>query len=103
MEGTSISETFQVEGLTSMIRATRGRSRRPNHMRSLFGNPKAMPPVNLRRLAGELHSLATQASFNVAFWSNFCGFGKPKSMPKFDFRAFFFDVVFESNLTSKFG
>jgi len=26
LEGTSISETFQVEGLTSMIRATRGRS-----------------------------------------------------------------------------
>ena len=36
LEGTSISETFQVEGLTSMIRATRGRSRRPNHMRSLL-------------------------------------------------------------------
>ena len=26
LEGTSISEAFQVEGLTSMIRATRGRS-----------------------------------------------------------------------------
>ncbi len=26
LEGTSISETFQVEGLISMIRATRGRS-----------------------------------------------------------------------------
>ena len=26
LEGTSIGQTFQVEGLTSMIRATRGRS-----------------------------------------------------------------------------
>ena len=26
LEGTSVSETFQVEGLISMIRATRGRS-----------------------------------------------------------------------------
>ena len=63
LEGTSISETFQVEGLTSMIRATRGRSRRPNHMRSQIGRPKAMPPVNLRRLAGGLHSVAKRASF----------------------------------------
>ena len=31
LEGTSISETFQVEGLISMIRATRGRSRSTNH------------------------------------------------------------------------
>ena len=72
-------------------------------MGSHVGSPKAMRPVNFRRGAGELHSPATQASFNVAFWSNFGGFGKPKSMPKFDFRAFFFDVVFESVLTSKFG
>ena len=57
----------QVADLTLMIRATRGRSRRPNHMRSLFGNPKAMAPVDLRRLPGDLHSVAKQASFNVAF------------------------------------
>ena len=72
-------------------------------MRSLFGNPKAMAPVNLRRLAGELHSVAKQASFNIAFGVDLEGFGKPKSMPKFDFRAIFSDVIFERNFTSKFG
>ena len=84
-----ISETFEVEGLTWMIRATRGRSRRPNHMRSQIGSPKAMPPVDLRRLAGGFHSVAKQASFNIAFWSHFSGFGRPKSMPKFDLEPFF--------------
>ena len=93
----------QVADLTLMIRATRGRSRRPNHMRSLFGNPKAMAPVDFRRLAGELHSVAKQASFSIAFWSNFGGFGRPKSMPKFDFRAIFSDVIFEQKFTSKFA
>ena len=72
-------------------------------MRSHIGSPKAMRPVDFRRVRGEFHSVAKQASFSIAFWSNFGGFGKPKSMPKFDFRAFFFDVVFESVLTSKFG
>ena len=76
-----------------MIRATKGKSRRPNHMRSLFGNPKAMAPVNFRRLAGDLHSVAKQASFNIAFGVDLGGFGKPKSMPKFDFRAIFSDVI----------
>ena len=71
-------------------------------MPSQIGSPKAMAPVDPRRLAGELHSVAKQASFNIAFWSNFNGFGRPKSMPKFDFLAFFFDVIFESVLTSKF-
>ena len=72
-------------------------------MRSQIGGPKAMTPVDFRRGAGDLHSVAKQASFSIAFWSNFCGFGRLKSMPKFDFRAFFFDVIFESVLTSKFG
>ena len=72
-------------------------------MRSLFDNPKAMASVNLRRLPGGFHSVVKQASFNIAFWSNFGGFGKPKSMPKFDFRAIFSDVIFEQNFTSKFG
>ena len=98
-----MGEAFQVEELALMIRATRGRSRRPNHMRSLLDALQTPGPVNFRRGAGELHSVAKQASFNIAFWSNFGGFGRPKSMPKFDFRASFFDVVFECVLTSKFG
>ena len=72
-------------------------------MRSHLDGEQAMAPIDLRRLPGGFHSVAKQASFSIAFWSNFGGFGKPKSMPKFDFRAFFFDVVFESVLTSKFG
>ena len=71
-------------------------------MRSHIGSPKTMALVDFRRGPGELHSVAKQASFNIAFWSHFNGFGRPKSMPKFDFRAFFFDVIFESVLTSKF-
>ena len=72
-------------------------------MGSHIGSPKAMPPVNLRRLAGEFHSVAKQASFNIAFRVDLEGFGRPKSMPKFDFRAIFSDVIFERNFTSKFG
>ena len=93
----------QVADFTLMIRATRGRSRKPNHMRSQIGGPKAMTPVNFRRFPGGLHSVAKQASFSIAFRSDFGGFGSPKSMLKIDFRAFFFDVIFESFFTSKFG
>ena len=93
----------QVADLTLMIRATRGTSRRLNHMRSPLDDFQTLRPFNLRRLAGGVHSVAKQASFSIAFWSNFGGFGRLKSMPKFDFRAFFFDVIFESFFTSKFG
>ena len=88
----------QVADLTLMIRATKGRSRRPNHMHSHIGSPKAMPPVNFRRAWGEFHSVAKQASFNIAFGSNFDGFGKAKSMPKFDFGAIFSDVIFQKKI-----
>ena len=71
----------------------------PSHLDAL----QTTVPEGFRRFPGNFHSVAKQASFNIAFWSNFGGFGKPKSMPKFDFRAFFFDVIFESVLTSKFG
>ena len=58
-----------------MIRATKGKSmdgwRRPNHMRSQIGGPKAMLPVNFRRLAGGFHSVAKQASFETNFFSIF--------------------------------
>ena len=79
----------QVADLTLMIRATRGRSRRPNHMCSLFDALQTLGPVDFRRFAGGSHSVAKQASFSIAFWSNFGGFGRPKSMPKADFGAFF--------------
>ena len=71
-------------------------------MPSQIGGPKTMRPVDFRRLPGGFHNVAKQASFSIAFWNNFGGLGKPKSMPKFDFRAFFSDVIFEQKSTSKF-
>ena len=72
-------------------------------MRSPLAALQTPPPVNFRRGWGEFHSVAKQASLYIAFWNPFRGFGEPKSMPKFDSRAIFFDVIFESVLTSKFG
>ena len=72
-------------------------------MRSPLDALQTPAPVNLRRLAGEFHSVAKQASFSIAFWSNFGGFGKPKSMPKFALRVFFSDVDFEPKFTSNFA
>ena len=88
-------EAFQVEELALMIRATRGRSRRPNHMHSHLDALQAMPPVNLRRVARDSHSVAKQASFYVAFGTDFQGFWKPKWLPNSSFEALFFDVIFQ--------
>ena len=89
----NIREAFQVAELILMIRATRGRSMdgwmdgwsRPNHMPSRLDALQTTTSVDLRQLPGELHSVAKQASFYVAFQSDFGRFGKPKSMPKLDF------------------
>ena len=72
-------------------------------MRSHIGSPKAMTPVDFRRSWGGFHSVAKQASFYIAFRVDLEGLGKPKSMPQFDFRAIFSDVIFEKEFTSKFG
>ena len=100
----------QVADLTLMIKATWGRSRRPNHMRSHIGNPKAMRPVNFRRLRGEFHSVAKQASFNIAFGRDFWSFGsdfgrfwEAKTEAKIDFWEVFCDVFFECALASILG
>ena len=69
-------------------------------MRSLFGNPKAMAPVDFRRLAGELHSVAKQASFNIAFGADFKGFGTLKWRPKSMLEAYFFDAFSDCVLAS---
>ena len=82
-------ETFQVEDLALMIRATRGRSRRPNHMHSHLDALQAMPPVNLRRVARRFHSVAKQASFYMAFGADFQGFWKAEWPPNSIFKAFF--------------
>ena len=65
----------QVADLTLMIRATRGRSRRPNHMRSPLDALQTPAPVSFRRFARGFHSVAKKASFSMAFWSDFEGFG----------------------------
>ena len=72
-------------------------------MGSHIGNPKAMRPVNFRRGAGDFHSVAKQALFNVAVGNDFRGFRGPKWIPQVDFRAIFCDVIFEQNFISKFG
>ena len=76
--------------------------RKPNHMRSQIGGPKIMRPVALRRLWGDFHSVAKQASFNVVFGADFRRFWKPKWTPKVAFRAIFFDVIFEYAFASIF-
>ena len=69
-----IGEAFPVEDLALMIRATRGRSRRPNHMHSHLDALQGMGPIDLRRGPGAFHSVAKQASFCVALWSDFSRF-----------------------------
>ena len=66
-------------------------------MGSHIGSPKAMPPVNLRRGWGEFHSVAKQASFNIAWRSDFGGFKKDfgrfweaKTEAKIDFQVVVF-------------
>ena len=76
-------------------------------MRSQIGGPKAMPPVDLRRLAGGFHSVAKQVSFKTpffhvppGFWSDFGRFWEAKIDAKIDFWAVFFRCFFGCNLTS---
>ena len=64
---------------------------------------QAMGPVNLRRLARDFHSVAKQALFYIAVGAHFQGFWKAKWLPKFDFRGFFFDVIFHCVWASNFG
>ena len=46
-------------------------------------------PVGFCRLPGDLHSVAKQASFRIAFRNDFGGFGRPKSMFEAHFSMFF--------------
>ena len=86
----------QVADLTLMIRATRGRSRRPNHMPSRMDALQTMGSVDFRRLLGSLHSVAKQASFDIASGSDFRGlrsdfkrFWEAKMEPKINVSVFF--------------
>ena len=63
---------------------------------------QAMPPVNFRRGPREFRSVTKQASFYVAFGTDFPGFWKPKWIPKFHFRGFFFRRYFSLLLSIQF-
>ena len=88
-------EAFQVEDLALMIRATRGRSRRPNHMHSHLDALEAMGPVNFRRGPSDFHSVVKQASFYIALGTDVQGFWKPKWTRKLDLPGFFFNVILQ--------
>ena len=91
-------EAFQVEDLALMIRATRGRSRRPNHMHSHLDALQAMGPVAFRRGASEAHSVAEQAPFYIAFGVDFQGFWEVwggQLGGENRFLRVFFDVFFQ--------
>ena len=103
-------EAFEVAELALMIRGTRGRSRRPNHMHSHLDALQTLSPVNFRRGARGLHSVAEQASFDIASGKDFEGFRKDfgrfseaKMEAKIDFWEVFFEVVFECVFASILG
>ena len=50
-----------------MIRANKGKSRRPNHMRSPLDALQTPTPVDFRRFPRDFHSVAQQASFETPF------------------------------------
>ena len=70
----------------------------PSHLDAL----QTMSSVDFRRVAGDFHSVAKQASLSVAFRSDFGGFSddfgwvwEAKMEAKTDFLDVFFYVVFE--------
>ena len=79
--------------------------RRPNHMRSHLDALQTPAPVNFRRVAGEVHSIAKQASFSVAFWSDFEGFGSDFGMlweAKMDASIDFWEVILQCLFRMRF-
>ena len=99
-------EAFQVEDLALMIRVTRGRSRRPNHMHSHLDALQVMLPVNFRRGPQDFHSVAKQAAFYIAFGAHFQGFGRPNGLPNSISEAFFstlFFIAFEHPILVDFS
>ena len=99
----------QVADLTLMIRATRGRSRRPNHMRSLLDALQTLRPVNFQRFPRELHSVAKQGSFEalfvrvpIGFWGVLGRFWEVQMKVKIDTREVFRDAFAERIVESIF-
>ena len=68
-------------------------------MQSQFRSPEVARPVGLRRLAGDLHSVAKQGSSKTLFWASLVdfgailgGLGRPKRKSKSILESFFSDV-----------
>ena len=79
--------------------------RRPNHMRSHLDALQTPAPVDFRRFAGEVHSIAKQASFSVAFWSDFEGFGSDFGSlweAKMDANIDFWEVILQCFFRMRF-
>ena len=89
-----------------MIRATKGTSRRPNHMPSHLDALLTPAPVNLRRLPRGFHSVAKQASFETLYIRVQLGFGEvlggQNGAPNRVF-ACFFAMFFSSAFRHRFG
>ena len=80
---------------------------RPNHMLSQLDALQRPGPVDFRRLPRHSHSVAKQASFRIAFWSDFETFSKDlgsfweaKMGAQIDFGSFFCDAFFDCVLAS---
>ena len=78
-------------------------------MRSQIGGPKAMPPVNFRRLPGDFHSVAKQASFEtplvrdpIRFWRDLGRFWEVQMEVKIYFWEAFCDASAERVVESIF-
>ena len=78
-------------------------------MRSQIGRPKAMTPVDFRRLPGGLHGVAKQASLSVAFrsyfwrfWNDFERFWEAKMDAKTDFLEVTFRCFFRMRFCMDF-
>ena len=71
---------------------------------------QAMPPVSFRRGPSEVHSVAKQASFYIAFGRDFCGFridfgrfGGGKMEAKIDFLEVFLRCFFGMRFSIDLG
>ncbi len=69
-------EAVQVEDLALMIRATRGRSSRPNHMPSLLNALQTLPPLISDDLRASSIALRNELRFTSLLGPIFKDFGR---------------------------
>ena len=80
--------------------------RRPNHMRSPLDALQTPIPVDFRRFPRDFHSVAKQASFRVALWSDFSRFWSDFERfweAKMDAKIDFLDVLLQVFFGRIFG